>query len=116
MGRFRLHQLWRVNTEALLLAAGQNLKRLLQERGWGRRPFPSGAAATFADCLVLSRWLVAGVVFDGASRSYWPIFGPALDKADLAIWRCRLAFFNTLGPSLRAILPSRARRSSVAPV
>jgi hypothetical protein len=44
MGRFRLRQLWRVNTEALLLATGQNLKRLLQQRGWGRRPFPSGAA------------------------------------------------------------------------
>lgn len=45
MRRFRLRRLWRVNSEALLLAAGQNLKRLLQHRGWGRRPFPSGAAA-----------------------------------------------------------------------
>lgn len=45
MRRFRLRQLWRVNTEALLIAAGQNLKRLLQKRGWGRRPFPSVAAA-----------------------------------------------------------------------
>jgi transposase len=44
MSRFRLRRLWRVNSEALLLAAGQNLKRLLQQRGWGRRPFPSGAA------------------------------------------------------------------------
>jgi transposase len=45
MRRFRLRGLWRVNTEALLIASGQNLKRLLQQRGWGRRPFPNGAAA-----------------------------------------------------------------------
>ena len=43
--RFRLRRLWRVNCEALLTAAGQNLKRLLAKRGWGRRPLPSGAAA-----------------------------------------------------------------------
>jgi Transposase DDE domain len=34
MRRFRLRRLWRVNCEALLRAAGQNLKRLLQKRGW----------------------------------------------------------------------------------
>lgn len=44
MRRFRLRRLWRVNCEALLIAAGQNLKRLLGHRGWGRRPLPSGAA------------------------------------------------------------------------
>jgi hypothetical protein len=42
--RFRLRRLWRVNCEALLTAAGQNLKRLLAKRGWGRRPLPSGTA------------------------------------------------------------------------
>jgi transposase len=42
--RFRLRRLWRVNIEALLIAAGQNLKRLLSWRGWGRRPWPDGAA------------------------------------------------------------------------
>jgi hypothetical protein len=36
--RFRLRRLWRVNSEALLVAAGLNLKRLLRQRGWGRRP------------------------------------------------------------------------------
>jgi transposase len=41
--RFRLRRLWRVNTEALLIAAGQNLKRLLSWQGWGRRPWPGGA-------------------------------------------------------------------------
>jgi transposase len=45
MRRFRLRRLWRVNTEAFLIATGQNLKRLLQRQGWGRRPFPSGKAA-----------------------------------------------------------------------
>jgi transposase len=42
--RFRLRGLERVNGEALLIAAGQNLKRLLSWFGWGRRPWPSGAA------------------------------------------------------------------------
>jgi len=42
--RFRLRGLEKVNGEALLIAAGQNLKRLLSKLGWGRRPWPSGAA------------------------------------------------------------------------
>lgn len=42
--RFRLRGLEKVNGQALLIAAGQNLKRLLSRSGWGRRPFPSGAA------------------------------------------------------------------------
>jgi transposase len=41
--RFRLRRLWQVNVEALLIATGQNLKRLLRKRGWGRRPGPNGA-------------------------------------------------------------------------
>jgi IS5 family transposase len=43
MSRFRLRRLWRVNCEALMTATGQNLKRLLRKRGWGRRPFPTEA-------------------------------------------------------------------------
>ncbi len=43
MRRFRLRRLWRVNCEALMRAAGQNLKRLLKKRGWGRRPCPGEA-------------------------------------------------------------------------
>ena len=42
--RFRLRGLEKVNGEALLIAAGQNLKRLLSQWRWGRRPFPCGAA------------------------------------------------------------------------
>jgi transposase len=36
MRRFRLRRLWRVNVEAMVIAAGQNIKRLLDF--WGRRP------------------------------------------------------------------------------
>jgi len=43
MRRFRLRRLWRVNSEALMRSAGQNLKRLLKKRGWGRRPYPTEA-------------------------------------------------------------------------
>src|SRR5215472_2230269 len=43
MRRFRLRRLWRVNCEALIRAGGQNLKRLLKKRGWGRRPCPAEA-------------------------------------------------------------------------
>ena len=43
LSRFRLRRLWKVNVEALLIATGQNLKRLLRKRGWGRRPWPNGA-------------------------------------------------------------------------
>jgi hypothetical protein len=49
--RFRLRGLERVNGEALLIAAGQNVKRLLCRRGWGRRPFPSGAAGAVLPAL-----------------------------------------------------------------
>jgi transposase len=44
MRQFRLRGLAKVNMEGLLIAAGQNLKRLLSARGWGRRPWPDGAA------------------------------------------------------------------------
>lgn len=42
--RFRLRGLEKVNGEALLIAVGENLKRLLSRWGWGRRPWPNGAA------------------------------------------------------------------------
>ncbi len=49
MRRYRLRRLWRVNCEALIRAAGQNLKRLLKKRGWGRRPWPQGAADALSE-------------------------------------------------------------------
>jgi hypothetical protein len=42
--RFRLRGAEKVNIQAQMIAAGQNLKRLLSQRGWGRRPWPGGAA------------------------------------------------------------------------
>jgi transposase len=61
MRRFHRRCLWRVNSEAFLIASGQNLKRLLQQRGWGRRPFPTGAAAAVdpGDIVMRCLWLVA---------------------------------------------------------
>ncbi|HSH79782.1 MAG TPA: IS1182 family transposase [Herpetosiphonaceae bacterium] len=44
MERFRLRMLEKVNIEGLVRATGQNLKRLLSWRGWGRRWWPGGAA------------------------------------------------------------------------
>jgi len=41
--RFRLRGAEKVNIQAHLIAAGQNLKRLLSHQGWGRRPWPCGA-------------------------------------------------------------------------
>ena len=43
--QFRLRGLTKVNTESLLTAAGQNLKRWLAATGWGRRHAPCGALA-----------------------------------------------------------------------
>jgi transposase len=45
LAHFRLRRLANVNIQALLIAAGQNLKRWLRGTGWGRRGFP-GAAYT----------------------------------------------------------------------
>ena len=49
--RFRLRGLEKVNGEAMLIAAGQNLKRVLGWWGWGRRPFPSGSAGVVLPAL-----------------------------------------------------------------
>jgi hypothetical protein len=40
--RFRLRGAEKVTIQAHLIATGQNLKRLLSSRGWGRRPWPCG--------------------------------------------------------------------------
>ena len=48
LARFRLRGLVRVNIEAQLTASGQNLKRLLTNQGWGRRPWPAGGAGSAA--------------------------------------------------------------------
>jgi hypothetical protein len=48
---FRLRGLDKVNIQGLLVATGQNLKRLLKHWGWGRRPWPV-ASAGWAHLLV----------------------------------------------------------------
>ena len=45
LGRFRMRGLANVNIEALLIAAGQNLKRWLRATGWGRRDLPGLTSA-----------------------------------------------------------------------
>jgi hypothetical protein len=42
LGRFQLRGPEQVNGEALLIAAGQNLKRFLRWRAWGQLPCPRG--------------------------------------------------------------------------
>jgi hypothetical protein len=63
MRRFRLRRLWRVNCEALVIAAGHNLQQLLRKRGWGRRPFPT-------DALCASFWLLWTLCVSPAKE--WP--------------------------------------------
>jgi hypothetical protein len=41
--RFRRRGPMNVNIEGLLIATGQNLKRLLAAKGWGRRHAPCGS-------------------------------------------------------------------------
>lgn len=43
LGRLRLRGLMNANMQGLLIAAGQNLKRLLAAAGWGRRHAPCGS-------------------------------------------------------------------------
>ena len=48
MARFRLRGLAKVNIQGLTIASGQNLKRLLSHKGWGRRQGPAGWSAAIA--------------------------------------------------------------------
>ena len=64
MQRLCLRRLWRVNCEALMRAAGQNLKRLLKKRGWGRRPCPAEALYAPLLCLfvIVDSYFFAGML------------------------------------------------------
>jgi hypothetical protein len=46
--RLRLRGLLNANIQRLLIAAGQNLKRLLAATGWGRRNAPCGSLLALA--------------------------------------------------------------------
>jgi hypothetical protein len=50
--QFRLRGLDNVNTEALLVATWQNLKRWLAKAGWGRRHGPQGSLLGHSTALV----------------------------------------------------------------
>jgi transposase len=88
--RFRLRRLWRVNTEALVVAAGQNLKRWLSKMGWGRRSGPGGS-------LALTRHV------HGA--------GPVLTDGHFN--QGQREFFNTLGRCANKELPRYSERVQV---
>jgi transposase len=83
MRRFRLRRLWRVNCEALMRAAGQNLKRLLKKWGWGRRPWPEGAAN--AACFLFYYLLL--LLCQPLEASFWADLGISHRKSC-----CRLAY------------------------
>jgi hypothetical protein len=55
--RLRLRGLMNANIQGLLIAAGQNLKRLLAASGWGRRHAPCGSLVA----LPQEPWRLAGV-------------------------------------------------------
>jgi hypothetical protein len=55
--------------QRVLFFEGVRSERLLQQRGWGRRPFPGGAAAAANAFSVLSCWLVA--VCEGGAAGYF---------------------------------------------
>jgi hypothetical protein len=53
--RFGVRGLPKVHGEAVLIAAGQNLKRLLAALGWGRRPLPVATEAAGAGSVAAVR-------------------------------------------------------------
>ncbi len=50
--QFRLRGLRNVNIQGLLVASGQNLKRYLAARGWGRRSGPGGSLSASAHAAI----------------------------------------------------------------
>jgi DDE family transposase len=83
MRRFRLRRLWRVNSEALLIASGQNLKRLLQKRGWGRRPFATEAmSASFYFFYVFCSSLFRGI---SHKRVFGVVYENSFSKVELVL-------------------------------
>jgi transposase len=83
--RFRLRRLPKVNTQALLTAAGQNLKRLLRRRGWGRRPWPGGPPVAASGRCPRPKALPVGGAPERAhpvpARGAWPPLCPSASRA-----------------------------------
>ncbi len=74
--QFRLRGLMKVNTESLLTAAGQNLKRWLAATGWGRRHAPCGALA-LPTSTQRSRQRTTGALAGPAGRPHSSSPGPS---------------------------------------
>jgi hypothetical protein len=47
-GKFRLRRLEKVNIAGLMTAAGQNIKRLISHKGWGKHHSPAGSSLALA--------------------------------------------------------------------
>jgi len=92
MLRFRLRRLWRVNSETLIRAAGQNLNRLLKKRGWGRHPFPVEALCAY---FLASWWLMSRLLLGNASHCSMFISQEA-QVDSFFLMRFVSGFFNTL--------------------
>lgn len=63
MGRFRLRRVFRVNSETLMIAVGQNLKRRLAKMGLGQACVPIGSRL----CLLVGYCLVVDSSFSDLS-------------------------------------------------
>jgi hypothetical protein len=98
LGRFRLRGLEKVNSESLLIAAGQNLKRLWRRWGGRRRPGAHGAGMSAPHPAVLARF-----PGDGPAEGERPIAEPTRQPG-------APGFFNTLGPFRDYDLPLAIRR------
>ena len=109
MRRFRLRRLWRVNCEALLIAAGQNLKRLLSKRGWGRRPLPSGAAlhcSFFFGLLGSQGFQVVLSALQDLARSTDTLYKQASNVVDNSVFQQAVLIY---GRDMRAFLNLKKR-------
>ena len=90
--RLRLRGLMNANIQGMLIAAGQNLKRFLAARGWGRRHAPCGSHLALPlepERLSALRVMThsAGDRSTGEPDPKWLVTAPTTTKP----------FFNTLG-------------------
>ena len=66
MRRFRLRRLEKVNIEALLIASGQNAKRLLDFGGWRPKKLAQAAALLLPQSLPAMRVVALGSIVRAA--------------------------------------------------
>jgi Transposase DDE domain len=96
--KFRLRGLVKVNDEALLTAAGQNLKRLVAAGGWGRRRTPCGDLLAVPESSEQTDVIIIVVAVAPLSEAR-----PALRSGRGLFWAVRLQLVCWLtGDSVRA--------------